>query len=226
MFGAAQVADENMAQNEPSDAPIVCLDPGHPSEVNDGMTVQNGVTENHINWLIAQELRDLLEADGIRVVMTKSSEDELVTNEERARIANESGAVLFFRIHCDNGPSGAHGMTFYYPDRQGIWDGHTGPSTDLLPECHDAACAIHDPAIDELDGLLHDRGVRTDNETYLGSRQGGALRGSILSEIPVVLVEVCFLSDPDDASVVKDASTRSLVVQALSSGIQEYVETK
>src|SRR5689334_9808963 len=48
------------------------VDPGHPSERNPGKTVQNGTTEVHIAWEVAVKLRDLLQARGARVVMTKS----------------------------------------------------------------------------------------------------------------------------------------------------------
>ncbi len=202
----------------------VCLDPGHPSEVSSGMVVQNGVTENHINWLIAVELKGLLEQSGFEVLMTKTEEEEYVTNRERAAIANEGDADLFFRIHCDAGPENARGMTFHYPDRQGTWEGETGPPVEIIPACMDAARTIHDVATAELDGLLDDRGVKTDNDTCVGRRQGGALRGSILSEVPVVLVEVCFLSNRDDAALVKDDETRSLIVAALAEGIIAWLE--
>ena len=38
----------------------VCIDPGHPSEVNSGNTVQNGTTETHIDWAVAKKLQKAL----------------------------------------------------------------------------------------------------------------------------------------------------------------------
>src|SRR5437016_13780910 len=64
---------------------VVCVDPGHPSEVASGKNVQNGTSETHVDWAIASKLRDALEAKGYEVVMTKSAEDELVRNKDRAR---------------------------------------------------------------------------------------------------------------------------------------------
>jgi N-acetylmuramoyl-L-alanine amidase len=212
-----------MAAYSETEKAVVCLDPGHPSEVNEGSTVQNGVSEVHLNWVVANEMKAKLEADGYRVVMTKSSEDEYVSNEERARIANESGAKLFFRIHCDSGAKDVCGMTFYYPDRQGEWDGRVGPPKEIIPECKRAAYAVHDRAMEIMDGMLKDRGVKTDNDTYVGSRQGGALRGSIDCRIPVVLVELCFLSNKDDASVMKNKEKRAVVVGSLVDGLEDYL---
>src|SRR5262249_17876504 len=75
-------------------AAVICIDPGHPSETSGGDVVQNGTTEVHIVWLVGLKLKSLLEAEGIKVVMTKSREAELVTNKQRATIANNAKADL------------------------------------------------------------------------------------------------------------------------------------
>ena len=108
---------------------IVCIDPGHPSEVNSGATVQNGTTEVHIAWVVALAVKEELEARGFLVVLTKSHEAELVTNKDRAFIANKAGATLMVRLHCDTGEDG--GLALYFPDRQATKDGVTGPSPDI-----------------------------------------------------------------------------------------------
>ncbi|MCX6645886.1 MAG: N-acetylmuramoyl-L-alanine amidase [bacterium] len=205
---------------------VVCIDPGHSSEVTDGLTVLNGATERHINWILSLEIADLLKSYGCTVIVTKSTEEQLLTNMERAEIANENNADVMVRIHCDTGVPEAHGLTFYYPDRQGEWFGNTGPALDLIPKCRDAATAIHSVAMEKLDGLLYDRGVKTDMDTYIGGQQGGALRASILSEVPILLVEVCFLSNPDDAAIIKNATKRTLIANALADGIREYLLNK
>jgi len=206
--------------------PIVCLDPGHPSELNHGNTLQNGLAEVHINWIIALEMKEILENEGVTVVLTRSDENQLVTNRERAEISNEVGADLFFRIHCDSFRSpGPHGMTFYYPDRQGTFDGYSGPSAEIINRSGNAAHIIHDSAFELIDDILHDRGVRTDIETPVGGQQGGALRGSIFSEVPVVLVEFCFLSNPSDAALISNPDSRATIVSALSTGILNYLES-
>lgn len=39
-----------------TESPVICIDPGHPSEVNSGRTVQNGATEVNIDWLVGGKL--------------------------------------------------------------------------------------------------------------------------------------------------------------------------
>src|ERR687897_201590 len=56
-------------------------------------------------------------AKGYAVVLTKSAEDELVRNRDRAVVANRAGAALMVRLHCD--ASVERGFAVYYPDRQG-----------------------------------------------------------------------------------------------------------
>ena len=52
---------------------VVCIDPGHPSEVASGRNIQNGTSEAHVDWVVATKLREELEARGYEVVLTKSS---------------------------------------------------------------------------------------------------------------------------------------------------------
>ncbi|HEX8354085.1 MAG TPA: N-acetylmuramoyl-L-alanine amidase, partial [Pyrinomonadaceae bacterium] len=56
---------------------VVCIDPGHPSEVASGQNLQNGTSEAAVDWAVASKLREALEARGYEVVLTKSSEEEL-----------------------------------------------------------------------------------------------------------------------------------------------------
>jgi N-acetylmuramoyl-L-alanine amidase len=83
-----------------SKAPVVCVDPGHPSEVSSGAEIQNGTSEVHIAWVDGLKLQKLLETWGLKVVMTKSKENELVKNKDRARIANAANAALKERLLC------------------------------------------------------------------------------------------------------------------------------
>jgi N-acetylmuramoyl-L-alanine amidase len=111
--------------------PVIVIDPGHPSEVSNGATIQNGTSEVHVAWRVAQRLGRLLTAYGYSIKMTKSSERQTVTNVARAEIGNRARAALVVRLHCD--ASSDSGYAVYFPDRTGTAQGRTGldaqPST-------------------------------------------------------------------------------------------------
>jgi len=135
-------AKTEAAEPGPSARTIVCIDPGHPSEVASGKNVQNGTSETAVDWAVAEKLREALEARGYEVVLTKSAEEELVRNKERALIANRARAALMIRLHCD--ASTERGFAVYYPDRPGrAKDGTTGPARDVIEESRRAAEAVH-----------------------------------------------------------------------------------
>jgi N-acetylmuramoyl-L-alanine amidase len=201
---------------------IVCIDPGHPSEVASGKNVQNGTSETQVDWAVAAKLREALEARGYEVVMTKSSEDELVRNKDRALVANRAGAALMIRLHCD--ASAERGFAVYYPDRQGrAKDGTTGPDAGVIEESRRAAEAVHSGLVEGLAGALADNGVRTDYQTKVGRDQGGALTGSIFSDVPVVTVEMVVLSQAADADFIKTDEGQRRMAESLAEGVSRYV---
>ena len=201
-------------------SPVVCIDPGHPSEVNSGFTVQNGTTETHIDWVIAQKLRTILVARGVSVVLTKSSEKQLVKNKERALIANRANADLMVRLHCDSSPD--QGYAVYYPDRQGTAQGKTGPSREVMARSHEAANTMDSAMGKALEGVLKNGGVRGDSQTAIGSKQG-ALTGSIFSLVPVLTIEMVVLSHKSDAALIQTEAGQNKMAQAIADGIASYV---
>lgn len=220
---AAGNAKEAAAEAPPAGArTVVCIDPGHPSEVASGQNVQNGTSEAKVDWAVAVKLREALEARGYEVVLTKSSEEELVRNKDRALIANRARAALMLRLHCD--ASAARGFAVYYPDRKGrAKDGSVGPGPGVIEQSRRAARAVHAGLAEGLRGALEDNGVRTDYQTKVGREQGGALTGSIFSEVPVVTIEMVTLSDPGDAEFIKTEEGQRRMADAIADGVARYV---
>ena len=201
---------------------VVCIDPGHPSEVASGRNVQNGTSEAHVDWVVATKLREALEARGYEVVLTKSSEEELVRNRDRALVANRARASLMIRLHCD--ASAERGFAVYYPDRKGrAKDGSVGPAEDVIEGSRRAAEAVHAGLAEGLKGALNDNGVRTDYQTKVGRDQGGALTGSIFSEVPVVTIEMVVLSNADDAEFIKTEEGQRRMAESIADGVTRFV---
>jgi N-acetylmuramoyl-L-alanine amidase len=80
----------------------VCIDPGH-SRATVGASGRKAI-EYRVAWQIALRLKQFLEQKQIRVVLTKRTAEENVSNERRAAIANRAGADLSLRLHADAGP--------------------------------------------------------------------------------------------------------------------------
>lgn len=202
--------------------PVVCIDPGHPSEVSLGDDNINGITEAHADWLVAAKLRTALEARGITVCMTKEREDTLVRNRDRAEIANRAHAALLVRLHCDMGRDS--GFAVYYPDRVGTAEGRTGPGDSVRAASQRAAVAMHAAIAAALGDRLHDGGVLGDSKTFVGEKQG-ALTGSIFSEVPVVLVEMAVLSHKRDAEFIASDRGSAAMADAIAAGAARFVAT-
>ena len=203
--------------------PLICIDPGHPSEVSAGDALQNGAREVTICWQVARKLRENLEKMGLRVIMTKSTERERVTNRRRAEIANEAEATLGIRLHCDTGKHS--GYALYYPDRQGTVDGTTGPDAGIIRASQKAAMAVHGPLAKILQSKLKDGGVLGDSKTFIGGKHG-ALTGSIFSKVPVVLIEMAVLTRKSDVQFINSASGQTIMAEALAQGLANAVKTK
>lgn len=223
----ATPSDQSQQANEITKSPVpianqvVCIDPGHPSETSAGNVLQNGTTEVHIVWVIGLKLKALLEAEGIKVVMTKAKEAEVVTNKERALIANQAKAAVMIRLHCD--ASTDSGYAVYSPDRQGAVQGVTGPTQEIIARSKVAADMVHIGMARELEGVLKDGGVRGDSKTFVGSKQG-ALTGSIFSEVPAVLIEMVVLSNKGDAEFIKTEAGQMKMAKAIAEGIKLYLK--
>jgi N-acetylmuramoyl-L-alanine amidase len=194
----------------------ICLDPGHPSE-NGAGTRGRRITEVRACWLVALAAKPLLSAHGARVVLTKQSESERVTNKRRAEIANEARADLLVRLHCD--AQGGSGTSTYYPDRPGATSrGVRGPSPVVIAASARAARRFHPAMMAELRGRMRDRGLLTDRHTLIGGKQG-ALTGSIFSRVPVLLVEMAVLTNARDDAFMATATGQQQMARAITAGI-------
>jgi N-acetylmuramoyl-L-alanine amidase len=198
---------------------VIVIDPGHPSENGVGAH-GHGVAEVTAAWQVAVRLRDELQAAGYDVRMTKPAERQVVRNVRRAAIANDAGAALMVRLHCDVG--NGTGFAIYYPDRQGTAEGHTGPPAQVMERSRAAALTLDSAMAAELSPrYLRNGGVLGDSRTFVGSRQG-ALTGSIFSRVPVVTVEMAVLTHAADARFIASPDGQRRMARALAAGIAQF----
>ncbi len=213
---------ENAADHVAANGFLVCVDPGHPSETSAGANA-HGLSENRLNWQVAQRLKQHLAALGITCNLTKNTENQYVTNRQRAETANLAQAKLFIRLHCDVG--GGRGYAWYYPDRQGTKYGVTGPPRPVLQASRNAAHVLNEAMRPVLRGALQSNPIKTDAATFVGGKQGGVLTGSIFSKVPTALIEMCFINQKNEARFIASEAGQEKMAEALAAGIVAYRNT-
>lgn len=192
----------------------VCIDPGHDANIP-GAT-GNGLDETKINWDLANDLRDLLNAAGYSTVTTRSSYTDTINNKERAHLCN-SEANIAIHIHVDSG--GGEGYTVYQPDHL-VNDGlMTNGNMDISQKY---ASVFHDAYAKSLsDSGLKDLGIKGDSST-----QHGGLDVSNQSTIPTILVETFYIDNTSDVNFYTNKDGRSKIAKALAAGIAAYKDAQ
>jgi N-acetylmuramoyl-L-alanine amidase len=182
-------------------APTVVLDPGHDLRANletepigpgsatrkikDGGGTTGVVTrlrEAELNLRVSLRLRPLLERAGIRVVMTRTTTTRTsMGNVARARIANRAEAALFLRVHADGSTDrSVRGTHTLHPALRRGW------TDDVYGESRRAARIVQRAVRAALG--FPDRGLQERSD----------FTGFNWSDVPVILVEMGFMSNPTE----------------------------
>lgn len=164
--------------------------------------VKTGVPEYQVNLDVSLQLRDALEALGCEVYMTRETNEVDISNKERALMMNEYGVDLVLRIHCNGAEnSSANGI--------GLYVTKTG---DIAEESYAMAEAIL-PAMTAATGARADGIFKRD--TYTGQNW---------STVPCIMVEMGFMSNPQEDVKLNDPEYQKLLVQGMADGICAYFE--
>jgi N-acetylmuramoyl-L-alanine amidase len=173
--------------------------------------VVTGQREANVNLRIALRLRTLLrDAGGIRVVMTRTTTCCVsMGNVARARIANRAGAALFLRIHADGSTNhNVAGTSTLYPAT------HIGWTDDIDGRSLKAAKAIQPR-------LVHALGWPN-----RGLVARGDLTGFNWSNVPAVLVEVGFLTNPTEDRQLATFYKANKAAWGLRHGVIAYLRAQ
>lgn len=201
---------------------VIVIDAGHPSENGHGATSPRGTVESQITLAVARKVETMLKERDITVVMTRTQQDQVVTNRERAEIANRARAQALIRLHCD--ARAASGTATYYPDRRGTVDGVTGPSAEVISRSERLANIFHSRLIIAMGPDWGDVGVFGDSKTAVGERQG-ALTGSIFSEVPAITVEMVSLANARDDAFITTEEGQLRMARGIVAGIEAYLRS-
>jgi len=214
-----RLLDENL--NDDPEKIVICLDPGHTVGTGRGNSEHFGQTESVIVWEISIMLEEGLIEKGFEVYKTRSDPFEEVSIEERAALANSLDADLFLSLHTDLG--GFSGYAFYVPDKPGIHKDKVGPCESVRTRSREIAENL-DQKIKQI-GPIQSLGVRSEEITYYGSKSGGALPMSIMSEVPVMTLELGFLDNGVDGPFLVSDEGKRLWVDKLLEAIDMNIFT-
>ncbi len=203
---------------------VICIDPGHQIKINNKteplapsskeMKVQNpggaqgvatGVPEYKLNLAVSEKLKNLLEQNGYTVVMTREINNVDLGNIARANIANECNADLYIRIHADGmDDSSVRGISVLIPGSQYIND------KNILGNSKSAARKV-------LDGLVSETGAKS-----RGIVERNDLTGFNWAKVPMLLVEMGFMSNPEEDRLMNTDSYREKIAKGIYNGVNTY----
>ena len=171
--------------------------------------VKTGTPEYQLNLEIALKLQIELEARGYTVIMCRTDNDVNMSNSERAAIANEANADAFIRIHCNGyDSSSVHGAMTMCQTENNPYNGNRYEESRLLSEC-------------VLDYLVDETGCKKQNIF-----EDDSMSGINWSMVPVTIVEVGYLSNPDEeAKLVTDDYQQKLAV-GIANGVDAYIAAR
>ena len=180
---------------------VVAIDAGHGGvadnsqpgkQFDPGVTAQNGLLEKDLTLTVAQHLRTQLENDRVKVVMTRNN-DEFVSINQRAIIANQAKANLFVSIHFNyfTDPS-VNGSLILYPN----------PDSQAFANTMAGA----------LEGKLKPLGIPSD-----GVMPKPDLWTHV--DMPVVTVEAAYLTNAREAALLTKPETLDAIAGAVDAGV-------
>ena len=216
----------------------IVIDPGHGGH-DTGTIGPTGLEEKEVVLDVGLKLKKLLERNtGCEVVMTRS-DDMFIPLEERTAIANEKSADLFISIHANASPDkSARGIETYYlnftssPDALEVAARENASSQEAVHQLQDLIKKI---AMTEKIEESQDFARQVQREVYTRvTKVSGAQRDRgtkkapfvvlIGANMPSVLAEISFLSNPRDERLLRKSDYRDKIAYALYEGILGYVK--
>lgn len=181
---------------------VVVLDPGHGGYDSGASSIDEKILEKDLDLEIALKVKAVLEENHIQVIMTRESDevswpsDNVKDLQARVDIATNHKADLMVSLHCnmsDEDIYNVSGCEIYVNQSQ-------KKSVALAEKISNE--------FDKLGSSLPNRGIKTDTLHVL-----------TYNKVPTVLVEMGFLSNPDDVDYLTNQKTQNLMVNAIANGI-------
>ena len=219
---------------------VIAVDAGHGGD-DPGASGRNGVREKDVVLAIARRLAAEIDAQpGMRAVLTRKG-DYFVTLRKRMELAHDASADFFVSIHADAyRDSSAKGATVYVISDKGASD----EAALMLAQRENAADLLGGVSLADKDKMLArvlldlSQSAALSASTAAGQRlitrmsAVGAMRRTQVQrapflvlkspDIPSVLVETAYISNPREEAGLRDADHQTELAKALRAGIVDY----
>lgn len=225
--------------------PIIVIDPGHGG--HDSGAMRHGTVEKEVVLAFSRVLKQQLEATGrYKVLMTRDS-DVFVDLDERRAFGERHGANLFIAVHADYASTRARGATIYSLRESVAKELKRSASADiedrLLSDREETAVKEASGDVGAVKGILADLARReldvTQERTsmfsrsvieYMGSSTNlrddpdkqAAFRVLKTAQFPSVLIELAYVSNKEDAALLKSDAWREKVSSSIVTAVENY----
>jgi len=225
------------AVSRPVDVPgihTIVIDPGHGGK-DVGALGPAGTMEKDATLALCRKLSAALAIKtGARVVLTRE-DDSVVSLDQRTAIANQYKADLFLSVHMNAAVvKGARGSETYYlsleasdelakkaAERENAASAAATPSADLKMILWDLAQQEY---VNESSRFATD--IQEEMNAISGIQNRGVKQAPfkvlVGATMPAALVEVAFISNPDEETKLKDDAFLTTVVDALTKAVLRY----
>ena len=218
---------------------VIVIDAGHGGKDRGTMSPYGGIDEKEIVLDVARRLKMLLEGVGIKVIMTRDT-DDFISLPERTIIAAKSGADLFVSVHVNsNQDHSVNGLLVYYLDTIGRKTLDEGQHKENEHTFLQSLSAQDSPTMiaivtDMMDTLKTAQSQRLAKLIIKEGRDtpGVKVRGDGIricrffvvrnTLIPAVLVETGFLSNRSEHAKLVSSVYRQKMAEIIARGVLDY----
>lgn len=208
-------------------APLIVIDPGHQKQasaqlepigpgakdmkarVSSGTQgVHTGLAEYELTLELSLQLEQELVRRGYRVLLTRRTHEVDLSNMERALLANDAGADVFLRIHANGSED---------PEKTG-----------LLTICQTAKDPYGSGQYVKSRRLAEDILAAMEKTTAASGKvwETDSMSGINWARVPVTIIEVGYMSNPEEDRSLSEEAYRNQLVQGMADGIAAYLKAE
>lgn len=191
---------------------IVVLDPGHGQDTPGKRSPDGSLREYEFNGDVASRAAKLLEARGVKVILTRpcTKDAKDVSLSKRVKIANDAKADLFISIHAN-----AHGNGHAWTTARGyeVWIYAPGGEREVLAK---RLLAYAGKLLKPMDPDFPLRGIKHNSSFYVLKH----------TKMAAALVEHAFMTNPRDCALLKSDGFRQRAAEHIARAVCEHLGVK